>query len=949
MEIPAKDVPKEARAFSSIVLICGILTACFGFTALLGWTAGLPILTTFSSGRIPMAPSTALLFLLYGAGTILAARATFSRAMSRTVMVIGAAGAPVSLLLFLLSSLGIHPEAEHLGLQITGAINGAPIGHMSPLTALCFLLAGLSFITLPSSSTSRIWGTNAALALAFLLILTSFILLIAYLLGLPLLYGTGIIPPALTTSLAFMVLGAGLLVSSVRQARSHGKPYDMLLSRASYILVMIFALMAAGICTTGCLYFRHYEKNHRAEIERQLSAVADMKVDELVNWRKERVGDAWLFYKNANFSGLVRRYLQNPDDEETAQRLRTWLQHVREGHPYDRLFLLDARGEERMWVPEERRPVSFHAMQRAITFQRTKQVVIEDFHRNENDGRVYLSVLVPILDDQGSAVGTLVMRIDPELNLYPFIKLWPASSLTAETLIVRRDGNDALFLNELRFKKDTALNLRIPLDKTDTPAVQAVLGLNNTMEGIDYRGVPVIAAVRTVPDSPWSLVARMDVSEMYAPVRERLWVMLALVLAMLLGTAGGVGLVWRQQKVVYYRKQYLAAEELRESEERYHRALDNMLEGCQIIGPDWRYFYVNESAAKHGRRARHEFPDHTMPELYPGIENTNLFKELQRVMDDRIARCLDNEFVYPDGARAWFELSIQPVPEGIFILSMDISERKLVEKELIKHQDHLEELVEQRTLELKALNRELEAFSYSVSHDLKTPLRAIDGFSNVMLEEYSGKLDDEGRRILGIIRNSARQMSQLIHDLLAFSRISRQQITSTYIDMNALLRNVLEELGPFLSGRSVELRVQPLPPARGDRTMVRQVLSNLLSNAAKFTLSREEAFIEVGSMVKDNETVYYVKDNGVGFDMRYADKLFGVFQRLHSSGEFEGTGVGLAIVRRVIHRHGGEVWAEGRINEGAAFYFSLPAAGNIVKGEQHEAVNINKHPVRGGA
>lgn len=957
MKIPAKEAPKDARTLSSFVLICGISTACFGFVALLGWVADIPVLTTFGAERIPMAPSTALLFLLYGAGTIYVAHSTLSRTASRIVMIIGSAGALVSLLLFLLSSLGIHPEAEHLGLGISGTIGGAPVGHMSPMTAFCFLLAGLSFIAFPSSSASRTWRINTALGLSFILILTSFVLLIAYLLGLPLLYGTGIIPPALTTSLAFMLLGAGLFVSFLQRAKSPGKTYDIPISRTSHILAMIFVLMATGIITTGYLYSRHYEKNHRAEVEHQLSTIADMKVDELVRWREERLGDARLFYKNANFSALVRRYLQKPDDKETADRLRTWMRHVLEGHPYDRIFLLDAYGKERISEPEDKRPGSRHAAGRAIEFQRANQVVFEDFHRNENDGRVYLSVLVPILDEQGGgqALGTLVMRIDPELNLYPFIKLWPAPSRTAETLIVRRDGNDALFLNELRFKKGTALNLRIPLDKTDTSAVQAVLGLNDIMEGKDYRDVPVIAAVRTVPDSPWSLVARMDVSEVYAPVRERLRVMIALVIALLIGSASGVGLVWRQQGVNYFRKQYMAAEELRESEERYRSLFENMLNGfahCKMLFENGRptdFIYLDVNPAFEKLTGLKDVTGKKVTEVIPGIREADpaLFEIYGNVA---LTGEPERFETHVEALKSWFSIAVYSPKKEYFVAIFDvITERKLAEKELRKHRDHLEELVEQRTLELKAVNKELEAFSYSVSHDLKTPLRAIDGFSNVMIEEYSGKLDNEGRRLLGIIRSSAQQMSQLIHDLLDFSRISRQQISESYIDMNALVRNILEELGPSLSGRKVELRINPLQPARGDRAMLRQALLNLLSNAAKFTQPRNEAFIEVGSTVKDSETVYFVKDNGVGFDMRYADKLFGVFQRLHSPEEFEGTGVGLAIVQRVIHRHGGGVWAEGRVNEGAVFYFSLPAAGSDVTGKQNFAVDTNKLPIRGGA
>lgn len=225
--------------------------------------------------------------------------------------------------------------------------------------------------------------------------------------------------------------------------------------------------------------------------------------------------------------------------------------------------------------------------------------------------------------------------------------------------------------------------------------------------------------------------------------------------------------------------------------------------------------------------------------------------------------------------------------------------------------------------DLQHANREMEAFSYSVSHDLRTPLRAIDGFSRILEEEYSGAVDDEGKRILGVIRRNTVTMAQLIDDLLTFSRLSRQPITRIQVDMNALARQAFAEASRVADSRNVEFLLHDLPPANGDAAMLRQVFANLLSNAVKFSSSRADARIEVGSETVGSDTAYYVKDNGVGFDARFADKLFGVFQRLHASHEFEGTGVGLAIVQRVVQRHGGRVWGESQLGSGATFHFTL--------------------------
>ncbi len=242
---------------------------------------------------------------------------------------------------------------------------------------------------------------------------------------------------------------------------------------------------------------------------------------------------------------------------------------------------------------------------------------------------------------------------------------------------------------------------------------------------------------------------------------------------------------------------------------------------------------------------------------------------------------------------------------------------------------HLEAQVAQRTKALEGTNAELESFSYSVSHDLRAPLRAIHGFARILLEDHNAKLDPEAQRLLGVIDQNTRRMGQLIDDLLAFSRLGRREIASARVDMTELARLVADELRRGEGDRNgLELRIDSLVPAHGDRALLRQVLSNLLQNALKFTRGRPDARIEVGSRPDGKETVYFVKDNGAGFDARYVDKLFGVFQRLHSAEEFDGTGVGLAIVKRIVQRHGGRVWAEGKLNEGATFYFSLPDGEN---------------------
>jgi signal transduction histidine kinase len=238
----------------------------------------------------------------------------------------------------------------------------------------------------------------------------------------------------------------------------------------------------------------------------------------------------------------------------------------------------------------------------------------------------------------------------------------------------------------------------------------------------------------------------------------------------------------------------------------------------------------------------------------------------------------------------------------------------------------LEVRVQQRTQELQAANADLEAFSYSISHDLRAPLRSVDGFCQMFIDEFGAGIPPEGRRILDKACAGAVRMNQLIEDLLRFARFSRQPLQTRPVQMNALLRRVVANFQDQLRGRSVQLQMDELPDCVADGPLLEQVVTNLLSNALKFTAGRTHAHIEIGAARGVAEQVYFVKDNGVGFDMRYADRLFGVFQRLHSQAEFEGTGIGLSIVHRIMRRHGGRAWAESTLQEGATFYFSLPQA-----------------------
>jgi PAS domain S-box-containing protein len=1019
----------------------GVVAAAIGLLALLGWFFKLPLLTSVEAGWIPMAPSTAVLFLLYGGAVCLRARCRADLRANQVSLAMVGLGMLVALLLFTLASMNIHWEVEHIGLNITHKPGEMLIGHMSPVNALCFVIAGLSFLASFSQDKVPFWRSALALGAAGLLLGSCFVFLLAYLFGAPLLYGGAFIPPAFNSILALISLGFALLALASRSSGAWGGSPDGG-NGTAFLFIMIFAIVAAGIVTGGYRYYRNYEQHFFSETGSQLSAIADLKVDQLVQYRKERLGDANVFYNNFAFSEEVRQFLGQPASADARRRLQAWLGRFQAYYEYTRIYLLDVQGNERLAVPDRPGPLHEHLATDAAAVLKSRQVTLLDFNRDAPGLPVELEILVPIYDqsDTNRPLGVLGLRIDPRTRLYPFINRWPVPSATAETLLVRREGNEVVFLNDLRFQTNTALNLRISLANTNVPAVKAVLGQAGVVEGEDYRGVPVIADLRAVPGSPWFLVAREDVSEVFAPARERFWQVVSMLGVLLLAAGAGLGLVWRQLRVRFYREKFEAeADRARLGaivESSHDAIIGKSLDG---VITSW-----NLGAEKIYGYTAAEIIGKSIAMLIPPGHLEDFARLMEKLKRGEPVVSQETERVRKGGEHIFVSLTLSPVKDelgkivGASAIGCDITEQKrlqdalrrsgeefrelfdnapigfheldtegrltrinntelqilgytagelvgqfvwklsadeelsrratfaklggealsphgfervlrrkdgssvpvLIHDRLLKRADgaiigihstvediterkRAEEKLQSALAELERSNKELEQFAYIASHDLQEPLRMVSSYTQLLAKRFEGQLDEKTQKYVHYAVDGAFRMKTLINDLLAYSRVGRRGKPPEPADSNAILGEALRNLAALVEENRAVITHENLPTVRADASQLVLVFQNLIANAIKFRRA-DVPRIHVSAQDKGGEWVFAVKDNGIGIESRHADRIFVIFQRLHTHEEYSGNGIGLAVCKRVVERHGGKIWFESEPGNGTTFFFAIP-------------------------
>jgi PAS domain S-box-containing protein len=441
-------------------------------------------------------------------------------------------------------------------------------------------------------------------------------------------------------------------------------------------LILALALLFAGITWYYLTQRRHLQHQVNANLE----AIAQLKVSRIAEWRMARLGEASVMMASRFYGPLAARWMKEAPAAGDVGMVLEGLRRTKPLYQFRDALFVNAIGK--IYFQLDSPSVDLHEESlRALALAfRTRKPAFTDLWPYPGDSHSYVDLIVPYFAGNEPS-GAVVLRFDAAQFLYPIIQHWPVSSDSAETLLIRRDGNYVLFLNELRYKKDTALKLRTPLTQTDVLAVQAALGLRGEVDGRDYRGVKVLAAIKAVPDTSWIMIAKEDESEAFSVLRRESFLILAMLLFLVASLSTALGIIWQRREKAHYQAMFEAEAAQRKSEERYRSTLDKIMEGCMIIDFRWRFIFLNATAIKYSQRTKEELLSHTVMELYPGIESTNTGAAYQRCMNERTPELVEADLDFPDGTRRWHEFSIQPIPEGIFVLSTDITDRKLTEEE----------------------------------------------------------------------------------------------------------------------------------------------------------------------------------------------------------------------------------------------------------------------------
>jgi PAS domain S-box-containing protein len=925
-------------AGGSVVLLCA--------ASLAGWLFDVDILKCVIPGSTPLKPNIALGFLLSGAALLLLGIKTpvtpvrvCAATVAAMVLALGAATLGEH---FFNWNIGIeHWPARHFPASM-GAINPA---RMMPTTAFCFALMGLAlfgatgFIR-PRLRCPLVAGLSAALVFIGILALGGFLL--ENLFG-PQWNLLGMSISGVTAAVGFMLLGAGLLALLQREGKLAWS-LDFLTSAGFSIGVLLTILTTASAFTFAK---EMLETNnwitHRQDVLKKIEEVTTDLVDLASRERLYIISANEEFLKGREqmmagvtdgFQDVRKLTADNPNQQQHLDQLKPLIAQriewenqmiaVRRADGFPKAAGLISTGPGLKLLEDARQLLT--QMQdeeyRLLSGDRQRAQMASTATFLLLPLGVFVSISVLVL-----GVFFLNAGVSEQKQAERALR---ESKAQLQTIVENLD--EGLIVSDLsgRLLQWNRAALRLHGYSSSEQDRRAFTDLIDTFQLSTLEGA-------IVPVEQWPL-ARILRGERIHDLElsvHRLGTDVHRILnyggTLVHDTTGQSLMAIVTISDITDRKQ--SEEKLRSSEERYRRLFEKNPNPMWVYDLETLSFLaVNAAAVRHYGYAQGEFLAMTIKDIRPQEDVPALIEDISHETED-----LEEVGEWRHRKKSGEVIDVEITSHGLdwlgrsarLVLVNDVTQRKQAEDEVHQLNAKLEQRVQSRTAELEAANKELEAFSYSVSHDLRAPLRAVDGFSQAMLEDYGPQLPEEGKHYLQTIREGAQRMGVLIDDLLTFSRLSRLPLNKQPINPASMVRDVLEELHVQQNGRKIDIHTGELAPCEGDPALLKQVWINFLSNALKYTRKREQAVVEIGSKPENGETVYFVRDNGAGFDMRYANKLFGVFQRLHRADEFEGTGVGLAIAQRVIHRHGGRVWAEGTVDHGATFYFTMKKGNNV--------------------
>ncbi len=922
---------------------CAVAAGVIALAVGICWLLGQGSLTAFGVDYIPMAPTSAWLMVLLNAALFSHSRWPQRRASRVFVMtaagVTGAAG--------LLVSMHVCPSVQlvlETWLAGTTIVAGIPLGRMSPHSAGTFLCAAGALGCLQGfTSRPRLWQ-RTAFALAMAVVGSGSLTVLSYIAGMPLLSGSGNVPMALLTGIGFTVLGVGLMVAAhpeylffqeLRESPSETMPEMSRRFRRG--LTLAFLSLIASIGVLGFYYLRWQMATERSHVDHELSAIADLKAHQIAEWRLERIRDVRIAMENPFIAAPLQSFLRGTADATTQDRVMQWLQSFMRQHQATRGLLLDAQCQARLIFPADKTyfgPIAETLAREAIASNRA---LMSDLHRSQFSEEIHMDLITPIPAPAAASaagatsIGAIVLEVNPKQYIYPLIQTWPTPSQTAETLLVRREGNDCLFLNELRHQTNTAFRLRVPLAQADSPAVQGILGNHRTMTGLDYRGVPVLATSRSIPGTPWVIVAE-DQREVFAPIYRQAWNISSILGMLILGVMLGLNLLWKQHTTESLRRQVEVERERVALAERLGYVMKCANDIIILADEHGQILEANDRAFEHYGYTPDELKQKKTIELRP-LANRNDFPQLEEQLRTESGALFETMHQRRDGSTFPVEISIRRVRIAgtgyRLIVGRDITERK-----------HAQEDRERFLSNLQQKTRDLEDLIYAASHDLRAPLVNIQGFGArlekacndwmaltkqpIQNRDAASAIESRIRKSLNFIQAGTTKMNQLVNGLLHISRLGRVIPKLEPLDMNRLMVDVLAALAHQVQAAGATVKTEPLPFCKGDAHMINQVFTNLVDNAIKYRDPARPLQIRITGRPEGAQAVYCVEDTGIGIAPEHQQKIWGMFHRLYPEGPVSGEGLGLNIVRRILESHQGRTWAESVPGQGSKFYVSLP-------------------------